>query len=849
MPYESRRFREHRLVRLPVLDSLIGFGWLREQIVCPSPDSDDTEWRVPKTPSEAAKRERGGKFEGFPCDIAVFDSPDNVGDWEHIEIIVEAKAPEVDVGISELETYLGLEPHARLGIWTNGAEFVRVYKLPDGGFEVERSSSLPKPRENLIRAGKDMIDYSDLEVPTEARLRSTFATILGSIAAADSVSTRPEQRLNEICNILMVKLESDSFGAMMPFEELGFQLCDSPRETKRNIDGLFRDYKEKHPGLFGSDDQNEIRFDEDSVQKIVLELERLNLKRMEPAALSMAFQVFRSANLKIGDGQYFTPWRVIEAGVKMIRVTPRDKVIDPACGTGGFISAAYMAVLGSCTRDDQRIEARAWAQRNLYGVDRDEINVKLTRALMVGIGDGSTNAYVGDSIRETRWRGLYPELLGAMEEGSYTVVLTNPPFGIDLRVSSRDARANGYDVCRHTPRGERSSDYCETELGIVFVERAWRLLREGGRLGIVLPETYFFSKSYIWFREWLRDRFVLRGVLNIPMEAFQGFCRAKTNFYVLEKKVAGRASGAVCPDWFRDGAVWVSYAPTIGINKDGLELHKVDSRGKRLPEIDDVATQDVEALLAGRSTETSRFVEDSARSEYRGVPQYSDDSSIRRFETFLKGRLPGFDARTLGSLIDGGKLVVRTGHGSPSADLRIGSVPYIKVSDLRAGLVNPNRTNMVSRGVAESFWRGESSGLKPFDIITPSRASKNIGEPTMLLPDQTDVVLTKEMLVFSVTDKAPFDAFYLMWALDLDVVLAQWKRVVFMQTNREDLGDRYREILIPYPADAAAAIEVSGHYRSYYSELAEMRQAFSAERARQNEGRGRLSGDGCGRGE
>jgi type I restriction enzyme M protein len=67
------------------------------------------------------------------------------------------------------------------------------------------------------------------------------------------------------------------------------------------------------------------------------------------------------------------------------------------------------------------------------------------------------------------------------------------------------------------------------------MERAYRLLMRGGRLGIILPETYFFSSSYRWLPGWLDRRFVLRGFLNIPMEAFQSFCRAKTNFYVFEK--------------------------------------------------------------------------------------------------------------------------------------------------------------------------------------------------------------------------------------------------------------------------------------------------------------------------
>jgi hypothetical protein len=60
-------------------------------------------------------------------------------------------------------------------------------------------------------------------------------------------------------------------------------------------------------------------------------------------------------------------------------------------------------------------------------------------------------------------------------------------------------------------------------------------LRRSGRVGIVLPETYFFSRRYRWLPGWLEGRLELRGVLNIPIEAFQEFCRAKTNFYIFVK--------------------------------------------------------------------------------------------------------------------------------------------------------------------------------------------------------------------------------------------------------------------------------------------------------------------------
>jgi type I restriction enzyme M protein len=77
--------------------------------------------------------------------------------------------------------------------------------------------------------------------------------------------------------------------------------------------------------------------------------------------------------------------------------------------------------------------------------------------------------------------------------------------------------------------------YEEREIGIIFLERCFELLAEHGRLGIILPETYMFSPSYSWLRFWLKDKLELKGMLNIPMEAFQGFCRAKTNFYIFQK--------------------------------------------------------------------------------------------------------------------------------------------------------------------------------------------------------------------------------------------------------------------------------------------------------------------------
>lgn len=823
--YEANTFKEHHLVRLPLLDRLVELGWERDQVQCPSPDSDDREWRVPKNPSSAAQREKGSGYDGFPVDLAIFDDAANKGDYRHVKILIECKAPNEDSGISELETYMGLEPRVRLGVWTNGARVVRLYKLPSGELKIERNAVLPVPGENLLL--EENVGFDNLSVPESGSLSALFGDLLDLIVASDGRTTRSDSRLNQICNLLLLKLESDARARSAKSRSVQFQIKATPAETSASINGLFAKYKRGRRDLFNDDEPDVILFDDMTIHAVVAELQGLDLVDVKPDALSIAFQVFRNRNLKIGDGQYFTPSRVVSAATRMMCIEPEDKVIDPACGTGGFLSEAFLQILAN----NSELEAVRWASAMLYGVDRDDINIKLARALMVGIGDGSTHVKLGDSIRESKWASYGHGLSNALEDDSYDVVLTNPPFGQNLKLSANEARSGAFSICRHTSQGKASQSYLATELGIVFVERAYRLLHAGGRLGIVLPETYFFSSSYSWFREWVDERFVLKGVLNIPMEAFQGFCRAKTNFYMFVKRGAdGSFDLASLPPWVDGSRTWVSNAPTIGINKDGNELFVIDrATHRRTAQINDEAIKDVESLLQGSGdTSTSRFVETRpVGSSLIGVPQYCDLSSLRDFEEWVVNALEGCSYASLGSLEERGALKVRMGHGSPSADFRNGDVPYIKVSDLRNRQVNINRTNMVPRAIAEKYWKGKTSGLEKWDVVTPSRASKNIGEPVMVLPGQEDIVLTKEVLVFRTTASATFDGFYLAWALMLPRVQRQWGRVIFMQTNREDLGGRWREIEIPLPESRERARQLSQAVERYYRGLADLQEALA----------------------
>ncbi len=287
------------------------------------------------------------------------------------------------------------------------------------------------------------------------------------------------------------------------------------------------------------------------------------------------------------------------------------------------------------------------------------------------------------------------------------------------------------------------------------------------------------------------------------------------------------------PKWFNKDKVLIINAPTCGINKDGQEQYVVDpGTGARGSNIDDKLAEYTELVAQNKVKSGHGHIAYKSAVEIQRsgiyVPCYFDDKYEDDFVKKFSKRSEFF-LMSLGELNAKKMISIEGGHGSPSADQRTGEVPYIKVSDLRAGSVNINPTNMIPKTLAETFWGGSHSGLAPYDLLSPERASKNIGEFCVLLPGQEEVVLTKEVIVIRADKDAVFDQFYLMWALSLTEVRNQWKRIIFMQTNREDVGDRMMEIKIPVPKVTKTARDVAKPFKDYYLGLERLREVFRDE--------------------
>lgn len=792
------------------------------------------QWRVPKSPS-------GARSSGYPIDLAVFASPTQCGDPDGVRILCECKAPDLETGIGQLKTYLTLEPEARLGIWFNGRKHALVYKLPQGGFQVDEHSRIPRPGDPLNpTAATPPLRFEDLEAPPN--LSEVFSRLRDKIAAQDSHVNRDEFILNDLANLLICKIMDEQDGEVLPDRPMAFQLASSREATGEAIRRYFEDVKTKLTSVF-TDDSDRLHVDDGSIEEVVRTLQNWKLLGHDRQAVGKAFQVLRGRALRGEEGAYFTPPPLVDCAITILAPDHDTSVIDAASGTGGFLAAALNRVFeqidGRRIATDRKAAAkRDWAAERLFAIDKDAVSTKLCKAYLTLLGDGRAHVYRANTIDRQDWPKRPDNLAHVVRDDRFDLGMTNPPFGQNLKVPLAVARREGLLTCRRWRKQadgtwQPTEQVVEQQLGVAFFERDMALLKPGtGRLAIVLPETFLFSTSYRWLIDWICRTYTVTHVVDVPMVAFEEFCRAKTCLLFVRKQAPSARHQIV-----------MSYPRSLGQDKNGNPLYLMNDRGERARgDLDNEMAEAVPRIVereysetradrrAKRSTTPDRlaFTVDQAAVRARGVmvPRFwwrvETDAALHDWTTTRPSTLI-----SLGELHDQGVLQRFEGHGSPPGhSRRTGDVPYVKVTDLKNWRINENPTNFIHRDVAARL-RRRGPELQYGDLLTPARASSNIGQFSLVLPWQTHVVLTKEMLILRVLPNTRgIDPFLLLALFSLKVVQDQYANLALMQTNREHLGDHWREVKIPIPDSEEARAKVAKPVRDYFEATVVARRSY-----------------------
>lgn len=510
------------------------------------------------------------------ADIAVYR--DNTK--ETVKLLFEIKKPKRKEGIEQLKTYLGAKGNP-IGIWSNGSDRLILYRPQNRDFDT--LSEIPKVNEEE----KDVLEVKR----TLAQLKTSFnfkkiIQDLEELVLADS----GVDEFNEIFKIIFAKIwdekEANENRRSRPNKEVEFKKFEDAELTYDTINGLFRKACQEWQGVF--EDNENIKLRKDHLQVCIGPVEPVRLMGSNLRIMDDAFEYLLPTEAKKKKGQFFTPRHVIEMCVRMLNPKDDEYVMDPSCGSAGFLLHAMEWAFPAPTTQDQELRKHRYASKYLWGIDFEARAAKTSRALMLIAGDGHTNIFGPDvsSIDPRTWyttkSGQYlmtelskrSSLLKArIPEGetfkdddkaweyfgemNFDVILANPPFAGEMKDKKMLSQ---YDLAK--PALKRAKDKtAKEERDVLFIERIIKMLRPGGRAAIVLPQGKFNNSSLAFIREWILRKARLLAVVGLHGNSFKPHTGTKTSVLFIQKytqaqldeitKIQKEAENA-CPDYAKE---------------------------------------------------------------------------------------------------------------------------------------------------------------------------------------------------------------------------------------------------------------------------------------------------------
>lgn len=490
------------------------------------------QFRVKVRPSDTKKE--------YPVDIAVFSNSKKQEDEVHI--IVECKKKTRRDGKTQLKDYLRFSK-SHLGVWFNGDERLFIRKIEKAGrIEFEEIPNIPQYRQRLEDIGK--FKRKDLK-PTH-NLKAVFKAIRNHLAANTVGATRDEVLAQQLINIIFCKIYDEKFTE--PNEIVTFRsgIDEEAKEIKERILDLFNKVKRKYKEVL--DESDVINLDDKSITYVVGELQNYCLIEAERDVIADAFEVFIGHALKGGQGQFFTPRNVIKMMVDILDPDDEDLIIDPACGSGGFLIEALRHVWRKLDAEGEKYH---WNKNNLQeekmevalnkirGIDKDYFLSKVAKAYMAIIGDGKSGIFCEDSLENPKnWKD---KTRLKIDLGKFSVLLTNPPFGSKIPVRGEE-KLKQFDFGYKWKFDKKNQTWIKTqklkdqeEPQVLFIERCLSLLKDGGRMAMVLPSGILGNERETYLRNYITQKGNLFAIVELPFETFSPNVTINTSVLFIQK--------------------------------------------------------------------------------------------------------------------------------------------------------------------------------------------------------------------------------------------------------------------------------------------------------------------------
>ena len=557
------------------------------------------------------------------ADIVIFEKDCDNKAQEKIKIIIECKRESVEArnskdGVEQLKSYMSACPNCEWGMWTNGRqkEVYKKFTNDKGQIDFMDYNDIPSADGNLDDINRPK--RHTLKNAYDDNLLFVFKTCHNHIHVNDGLQKQPA--CFELLKVIFCKIEDEK---NIPYD-LEFYATSEERSNpdgqltvKKRISKIFENVKDTYGKIFDSND--EIKLSPRSLAYIVSELQKYSLLNTNIDIKGKAYEEIVGANLRGDRGEFFTPRNVMNMVVEMINPKVDERVLDSSCGTGGFLVTAMTHAIKELEKDFSKqigVPRKHWdnndsknfndrvskmAAKNYFGFDINPDLVKATKMNMVMNNDGGGNILQTNSLLPPHewtdeFRTKFAEALGVDASkirnhksiSFFDAIVTNPPFGSKIPVKDNNILEQ-YELAHIWENNKKTGEWIMTGRlqssvppEILFIERCTQFLVEGGRMGIVLPDSILGSPGLGYIREWLIRNHRIIASVDLAADTFQPRNGTQTSVLILQKKTRAQKDAEEKNRLIADYNIFMAMVEKVGHDKRGNPLFKRDKEGNEI---------------------------------------------------------------------------------------------------------------------------------------------------------------------------------------------------------------------------------------------------------------------------
>ena len=508
-----------------------------------------------------------------------------------------------------LENAMGAVESCEFGLWANGSSYHFLQKEEDAlGYDYEFIDLSDFPGEGETLDDLDRADRSSSRKPANDSLIKVFKRSHDYIYGNEG---RKKDAFWQLLNLIFCKLydEKRKFICIETGESYRRKFWVGVKEQNteegrsavaKRIKGLFEELKSDSVFSEVFDGNESIGLTDKGLAFIAGELAKYSFLDASVDVKGMAYETIVSNTLKQEAGQFFTPRNIIKAMVEMLDPKESDRILDPCCGSGGFLVMALDHVRKQIATEmfpelegpllvekynsfevNERI--KQYAERSIFGFDFDPDLKKAARMNMVMAGDGHANIFHVNSLAYPNWE--HPEeiekinssinrslkeikdldkVYGNDAREKFDMVFTNPPFGAKVKVEKEIAE--NYYLSKYSDAPE-----------VLFIEACYNFLKPGGKMAIVLPDGILGNPNNLAVREWILKHYKILASIDLAVEAFLPQVGVQASLLFLQKKT--ELEHQLAQDSAEDYDVFMAIAEKLGKDRRGAPIYLRDEDG------------------------------------------------------------------------------------------------------------------------------------------------------------------------------------------------------------------------------------------------------------------------------